>query len=57
MSKRLRLAFATLTCVPPIAPPLCPSVTEELLYLEQFDGLLNCEYVSTPDSCLALSEM
>lgn len=57
MSKRLRLASATLTCLPPITPPLCPSVAEELLYLEQFDGLLNCECVSTLDSCLALSEM
>lgn len=57
MSKRLRLASATLTCLPPITPPFCPSVTEELLYLEQFDGLLSCECVSTLDSCLALSEM
>lgn len=33
------------------------SLTEELLYLVQFDGLLNCEYASAPDSCLAQSEM
>lgn len=34
-----------------------PSLTEELLYLVQFDGLLNCEYASASDSCLAQSEM
>lgn len=35
----------------------CSSLTEELRYLVQFDGLLNCEYASAPDSCLAQSEM
>lgn len=35
----------------------CSSTSEELLYLVQFDGLLNCEYASAPDSCLAQSEM
>ena len=35
----------------------CFDLTEELLYLVQFDGLLNCEYASAPDSCLAQSEM
>lgn len=43
------------SCLPPRHP--CSSLTEELLYLVQFDGLLNCEYAPAPDSCLAQSEM
>lgn len=48
-------ASLTLFASHPSTP--CSSLTEELLYLVQFDGLLNCEYASAPDSCLAQSEM